>query len=253
MCRMVRLARQWWAAWDHDFTPHGVCDNETYSRLPRLPEHLFTGDLSWLTADTAGPDACYMEPAVVPKLAMRELEHRLAGSGLYLPSAFVSFMTSAALQQRVPSCTGNGWQMSDPAPSPFEEHGRLLRFMHDSQGCSYTYLYLAADGSCPVVGSSELFTPEPGEDSEEVSWGSPTEYLETTFWMAPDFEQFLFRYWVENVMWFHLVDQKRPASELPPLALEYYAQLQDPDRPPLDIWPAPLSWTRNNPDQPTLW
>jgi hypothetical protein len=250
---VLRLRRQWWAAWDYDFAPHGVCDDETYSRLPQLPEHLFNGDLGWLSSHAAGADAYYMEPCVVPRLAMREVEHRLAHSGLYLPSAFVSFMTNPALQQRIPSCNGSGWQMSEPAPSPFEEHGRLVRFGHDSQGCWYVYLYLAADGSCPVVGSSELFTPEGDEPLWELSRESPVEFLGTTFWVAPDFEQFLYRYWVDNVIWFHLVDQHRPAADLPPLALEYFTQLQNPERAPLDIWPAPLSWTRNDPSQLQLW
>ncbi|MBB3101443.1 hypothetical protein FHR83_009172 [Actinoplanes campanulatus] len=248
------MKRHWSAAWEYDFAAHGVCDDETYSRLPRLPEHLFTGDFGWLTADAAGADAaCYMQPGAVPRLAMREVEHRLAREGLYLPPSFVTFMTDTALQQRVPSRTDDVWRMSDPAPSPFEEDGRLLEFMHDSQGNWYTYLYLAADGSCPVLGSYGMATPERGEEPEELPRESPVEYLGITFWMAPDFEQFLYRYWVDSVIWLHLVHQKRPTSELPPRALEYLTLLQDPDRPPLDTWPAPMTWARNNPNQLRLW
>jgi len=247
---MLRLKRHWWAALEYEFAVDGVCDDQTYDCLPQLPAHLFTGDFAWLMAGAAGPGADYTEPGVVSRPAMYEVDHRLARSGLHLPASFVTFMTSAALQQRIPSCTNNGWRMSEPLPSPFEEHGRLLRFMHDSQGCSYHYLYLAADGTCPVLGSSELFLPQPGEDLRP---GSPVEYLETTFWMAPDFEQFLYRYWVDNVIWYHVVYQERPISELPPLALDYFTLLQDPDRPPLDIWPKPLSWTADNPDQLRLW
>ena len=250
---VVRFKRQWWAALDYEFTPGGFCDDETYDRLPPLPVHMFTGDFGWLTARAAGADAYYMEPGPVPKHALYLVDRRLARSGLAFPASFVTFMSSAELQRRVPSGTCNGWEMSGLAPSPVEEHGFLLRFMHDQQGCWFYYLYLAGDGSCPVLGSAELFTPEEEEDREEALAFSPTDFMESATWMAPDFEQFIYRYWVENVVWYHVVDQKRPVSDLPLLAQEYVKLLQTPDRPPLDAWPAPLHWSSDNPDQLKLW
>jgi hypothetical protein len=111
-----------------------------------------------LTAGAAGPDAYYMEACPARRRDLYPIDLRLARSGLALPPSFVTFMTSAELQRRVPSSTSNGWQMSGLAPSPAEEHGFLLEFMHDQQGCWFYYLYLAADGSCPVLGSIESFT-----------------------------------------------------------------------------------------------
>ncbi|MFC6567093.1 hypothetical protein [Actinoplanes utahensis] len=250
---MLRLQRYWSTVLEHDFTPHGICNDETYGRLPPLPEHLFTGDFGWLTAGAAGPDAHYMQPGAVPKLAMYELDHRLARDSLYLPASFVTFMTSATLQQRVPS-PFDDWRISGPAFSPVEEHGRLLRFMRDSHGADWTaYLYLAADGTCPVLGSPGLYTPELDEEPEERFSGTPAEFADAAYWLAPDFEHFLYRYWVENVIWSHVIDQGRPAAGLPPLAREYFTLLRDPDRSPLDVWPTPLSWLRKNHDQLELW
>ncbi|WP_133871919.1 hypothetical protein [Paractinoplanes brasiliensis] len=253
MCQVVRLQRHWSTVLEHGFTADGTCNDETYGRLPPLPEHLFTGDFDWLTAGAAGPDAPYMQPYAVPKPAMYELDDRLARYGLYLPASFVTFMTSTTLPQRIPS-PFDAWQMSGPALSPVEEHGRLLRFMSDAQGANWeSYLYLAADGTCPVLGSTGLPTPEIDEEPEGHPPCTPAEFAEDIYWLAPDFEQFLYRYWVENVIWSHLVDQERPAAELPPLARNYFALLQDVDRPPLDVWPAPLTWLMRNPDQLELW
>jgi hypothetical protein len=186
---VLRFRRYWWAALDHEFTPHGFCDDETYDRLPRLPEHLFTGDFGWLTVRAAGTAASYMEPNPVPAATMRFFNRRLSRSGVPLPASFVTFMSSAELQRRVPSSTGDDWELSNPAPSPVEQYGSLLQFMHNLD-CWYFYLYLAEDGSCPVLGSAELFTPE--TDDDEDRYFTPAEFMETAFWLAPDFEQFVY-------------------------------------------------------------
>ena len=247
---VLRFQRNWWAALDHEFTPHGFCDDDTYDRLPRPPEHLFTGEFGWLTARAAGPDAYYMGPNPVPAATMQFFNRRLSRSGVTLPASFVTFMSSAELQQRVPSSTCNGWELSNPAPSPVEQYGFLLRFMHDQQGCWYYYLYLAEDGSCPVLGSDELFTPE--ADDEDCHF-TPTKFMETAHWVAPDFEQFVYRYWVENVIWHHTIYKQRPAGGLPPLAQEYLTLLQSPGRPALGSRPATLSSWADHPGQLGLW
>ncbi|SNS95928.1 hypothetical protein [Actinoplanes regularis] len=248
---MLRFERYWWAALDHEFTASGFCDDESYDRLPPLPEHMFSGNFGWLVGGAAGADACYMEPGPISRPALYAVERRLARSGLALPTSFITFMTSAELQRSIPSCTSNGWRISPLTPSPVEEHGFLLRFMHDQQGCAFFYLYLAADGSCPVLGSIDLFTPEDEKDDNlELA---PQDFAASATWMAPDFEQFIYRYWVENVIWHHVVNQERPMADLPLPAQEYVQLLRTPDRPALDVWPTPLQWSSDNPDQLKLW
>ena len=121
----------------------------------------------------------------------------------------------------------------------------------DQQGCFFFYLYLAADGSCPVVGSVDLFTAE--EEEEEDLDLTAREFAASASWLAPDFEQFIYRYWVENVIWFHLINNERPVADLPLPAQEYVKLLQTPDRPVLDARPAPLRWSSDNPNQLDLW
>jgi hypothetical protein len=248
---VVRFKRNWWAALDYEFTPYGYCDDETYDRLPPLPEHLFTGDFAWLTAQAAGADAYYMEPGPMTRPALHLADRQLARAGLALPTSFVTFMSSAELRRRVPSGTRNGWELSNLAPSPAQDQGFLLRFMHDQQGCWFFYLYLAPDGSSPVLGSIDLFTPE--QDGDDDRTLTAAEFMKSATWMAPDFEQFLYRYWVDNVVWHHAVNQNRPVSDLPLLAQQYVKLLHTPDRPPLDVWPPPLQWSNDSPDQLKLW
>jgi hypothetical protein len=247
---MVRHKRHWWAALDHEFAPDGICDDETYDRLPPLPEQLFTGDLGWLTAEEAGLGTGYMEPDPAATRTLDVVHRQLVRSGLALPNSFVTFMSSQHLQRRVPSSTGNGWQLSPLIPSPAEKYGFLMRFMHDQQGCWYYYLYLAQDGSCPVLGSIELLTPE--DDGDTPHW-TVDEFLESVVWTAPSFEHFLYRYWVENVILVHTIAEKRPVDSLPAAAREYVKLLQTPDRPHLDVHPAPLTPWADHPNQLTLW
>lgn len=65
--------------------------------------------------------------------------------------------------------------------------------------------------------------------------------------------QVLYRYWVDNVVWHHVVNRNRPVSGLPVLAQRYVELLHTPDRPPLGIWPPPLQWSSDSPDQLELW
>jgi hypothetical protein len=200
--------------------------DDTFGRLPVLPEERFVGDFAWLVEGAAGPDASYMTPNPSPGPLRRDLG---------FPGPFATFMASRKLQGRVPSCTGNAWELGERVvASPVEEHGLLIEFMHDQQGCWFWYLYLGPDGSCPVLGSAEQF--DGGYD-----W-TPDEFVESVSWEAPHFEHFLYRYWIENVAWWG-----------GPAAHDYLAERNNPARVPLDVWPAPLRWSGDSPDQLTLW
>ena len=73
----------------------------------------------------------------------------------------------------------------------------MIRFLADSQGCVFWYLYLTSDGADHAVVSSPGFY---GADVEQ--WQEdPPDPSEIVF-CAESFEEFICRFWLENEIWF---------------------------------------------------
>jgi hypothetical protein len=116
----VRFSRSWEATGPGPYGLGEVYDDETYGKLPPLPERLFTGTFDWLTPEAAGPGPYYMAPNPVRVDGLDAFNRRLARHGLALPAAFALFMASSCLQspcRRARLASGRsrlGWW---PAPS----------------------------------------------------------------------------------------------------------------------------------------
>ena len=94
----------------------------------------------------------------------------------------------------------------------------MIRFLADSQGCIFWYLYIPS-GSVDhaVVSSPGFFGPEAGpEDNEGVA-----DALEFVF-AEESFEAFLCRFWIENELWFSEYEGV-PMSETGRRYLEAYS------------------------------
>ncbi|MEU7999343.1 hypothetical protein AB0B83_29045 [Micromonospora sp. NPDC049060] len=247
----MRFSRAWGATGQGPYGLGEVYNDETYGKLPPLPEQLLNGTFDWLIPEAAGRGSFYMAPGPVPLGGLDALNRRLAWHGLALPAAFERFMASSVLQASVPSCTACEWENSPRlVASPIEDHAFMLRFMKDQQGCGYWYLYLGSDGLSPVVGSASRYE---AADDEPVKI-APASFLADVRWMAPDFEHFVYRYWIENVAWFGLVSQKRDLRDLNPVVRQYVNHLQAPAGSPLDCWPTPFPAARGGDHgQDQLW
>ncbi|WP_435208536.1 hypothetical protein [Micromonospora sp. bgisy143] len=251
----MRFMRGWWGC---DLGSHrqvAELDDDTYGSLPLLPAHIFDGRFGWLTPQAAGADAQYMEANPVPTAGLARIDRRLARDGLALPSSFVTFMGSETLQRAVPH-VATCWEMSPtPVPSPVEKHAYLVRFMHDVQSCAYWYLYLGSDGSSPVVASINLYEPTESEEDEDMS---TADFLDQTVWLAPDFEHFVYRYWIESVACCQADQSGVRWDDLRPEVREYLDHYRHTVRAQLDVWPSafPAAALRNAdamPGQAALW
>ncbi|WP_433536680.1 hypothetical protein ACQPZK_02200 [Micromonospora sp. CA-249363] len=200
---MVRFSRSWEATGQGPYGLGEVYDDEAYGKLPPLPERLFTGTFDWLTPEAAGPGPYYMAPNPVRVDGPDAFNRRLARHGLALPAAFALFMASSCLQKSVPSSTAGEWEISPRlVASPIGDHAFFVRFMKDQQGCGYWYLYLGLDGSSPVVASASSYEPADDDEAPRIASAS---FLADVQRLAPSFEHFVYRYWIENVAWFDLV------------------------------------------------
>jgi hypothetical protein len=126
--------------------------------------------------------------------------HRL---GLSLPPSFLRLMGSPELQDRIPSCTACYFSLSnDIIPCPGSEQGYIVRFLNDQQEVLLWYLYLTPAGEQRVLVTPFLL--------EEVAQDGPMNdatrqaVIDNTFECAPTSAEFIYRFWLENVIWFKL-------------------------------------------------
>jgi hypothetical protein len=213
----------------------------TYERypngaLPPIPEEQFTGQLQWLVPLDSEIDK-EMQPyrptpeeqeELMPQW-MDDLKSVIASAqhlGLKLPEAFIKLMSSPELQNRIPSCTACYFSLSQLAFCPGDkEEGYVLRFLHDQQDCIIWHLYLSTRGDECVLASStylDLIYTNP----EEVGSITEEEAVARTWVCAPSFEAFLYRFWLENVIWYNLY-RKKPLSEEQKRYLAYYGEKEE--------------------------
>jgi len=181
-----------------------------YESLPPLPVEQFAGEFTWLgvmsekieaeTRPHRPPPAYYNK--IINRLA--SLQEQARTLNLPLPEPFVRFMSRPDWQNMIPSCTACYFDLPEKiVPSPAGEGGYLIRFLNDQQGVLYWYLYLRPEGnSCVLVSPAWMDDPE-FATLEQRLIDMAAEY---TFFTSPTFEQFLYRFWLENNLWFALED-----------------------------------------------
>lgn len=101
--------------------------------------------------------------------------------------------------------------------------GHLVHFLSDSQSCSHWYLNILPGGVSAVLTSPDLY----GLKIENSDWiETPSCRLERIdlsglefAYCAPSFSEFLYRFWIENEIWFALADKRK--RRLNTLELDY--------------------------------
>jgi hypothetical protein len=128
---------------------------------------------------------------------LRSVLAEAARAGLRLPRAFARLMESHALQDRFPSVTACYFDLPRSiVRAPLTAGGQVVRFLNDQEGCLFWYLWLKTDGSDAVLCTDALLDDEA---PDEVA-GDSGEIIEC----AASFEAFLYRYWLEQGLWFAL-------------------------------------------------
>jgi hypothetical protein len=137
--------------------------------------------------------------------ALRSLKDEITRVGLTLPDSFTQFLSEPGLAERVRSNTSCYLDVSvGLAASPLGG-GYLLRFLADSQGCLFWYLYLATNGDHAVLSSGDYYgspSEEEGFYSYELAEGPLVRNSEDISFAEESFEAFMWRFWIENEIWF---------------------------------------------------
>jgi hypothetical protein len=187
-----------------------------FSALPPVP-FAMRGELDWLVvAPVHHPNVGVVKPAENVR-AMEELQQAADWLWPHMPAAFVKFFKNPSLWQHIRS---NTHCFLDLCPAPVRSPiggGYLIRFLADSQACLYWYLYLAHDGLDHAVVATPGFygtEEEPWRDEKE---GNPADIV----FCAESFEVFLWRFWLENQIWFAAYE-KTPQSDAGIAYIEQY-------------------------------
>jgi hypothetical protein len=129
--------------------------------------------------------------------ALAKLVKAAGKAGVRLPAAFLTFMGDVSLQNEVPSCTACEWDLSAaPVPCKVVPGAFTVRFLRDQQDCLFWYLHVLPDGDAHV-----LCSPIPFDDPAVVEKITPEVVIANTWYCAPHFEHFVYRFWIENVLW----------------------------------------------------
>jgi hypothetical protein len=146
-----------------------------YSSVPILDESRFTGAFDWVHAKGT------LDPAKTALMA--DLDRQLTTAGLALPRDFVRYHAYTDLSRTLEAVSGTGCYSTvspQPIPSPVEPGAFLVRFLNDQQDCVIWYLYLRP-GTLPLYLDAREYP-----DFAKICWCAPT------------FEQFAYRFWIEN-------------------------------------------------------
>jgi len=242
-----------------DLPGYRACDDTycffPYADLPPVGEPSET--LDWLGPLDEATDRQMQIHRDRPTKAgqLQEIEAAAGRLGLSLPASFRRLMASPPLQDRIPSCTANYFELAKAiAPYPGSADGFIIRFLNEQQNILTWYLYLTRAGASGVIVTPywlEELAGVQGEDAPgttmTATWGEGPNavtreysagplYTEAadpqaiqrvvtgTYVCGPSFVSFLYRYWLENVLWFKLQDAS--AAQLTEEERRYLAYYQ---------------------------
>jgi len=200
-----------------------------YADLPPLTDAQFSTDFQWLTP----LDLDLYEDMQKYRLTTQErlgsdargqvIAEQATQLGLTLPRGFLRFMTSAKLLDRVPSCTACTFSLPDTiVPYPGRENGYVLSFLWDQQACGIWHLYLTADGQHKVLEAPYDFVELTTEPTQQPA--TPLQdILRRVRLCGPSFDEFVYRFWLENTIWFAL-NRGTPLTEAQQQYLAHYAK-----------------------------
>lgn len=230
MRALTNLPRQWSMS---ELPGYRDAPNQsTYARfdgvLPQVPSDL--DNLDWLRTEpdaeewAIGPDNDQTETP----LTSAELTRLLPG--MRLPQALSVLAAEPELQAKLRSSTACYLDLGDAVvPVVGDEPGRLLHILSDQQWCLHWLLFLGDAGSQAVLETELPYGYELSIDEREqfgdlpaLEVFDPADQHATV--CAESFAEFLYRFWIENEIWFALMgpdDEPKEFDELPETQRRY--------------------------------
>jgi hypothetical protein len=182
----------------------------TYAGFPLgwLPpiERELDDELRWLLREPP------VDESLEGNATRADLDALLARKAVALPPSFSAFIDSADARKRLRSGTDCYLRLPDSIVR-FGE-GWLINFLADSQACAFWLLYTGSDGEAVVVTE---YPPgfEFSEEDARSQQRDPGSLADDASVCAASFSEFLYRFWIENEIFFRLSvpEARAPLSE----------------------------------------
>jgi len=215
------IARHWITAGSNElWGTQGTYSRVEYSRLPVLPP--IRSPFDWLSELPTRSYSCTLDSDDNAIATFAGIEAEIQSLGFCIPEDFRIFVTRPDIQAQVPSCTACYLELSDTVtPLPGWPGSYVLRFMNDSQSCVLWYLLFQPQTPVRVLASSCFLERDIFDAMEyESEMDEPLRYediLRECFICAGSFGEFIFRFCIENTIWF----ATHPKVSLAPCELAY--------------------------------
>jgi hypothetical protein len=196
----------------------GTYGRYDFSKLPPVPFEM-RGDFAWFAALPVHDEHTIgSRKAAENTESLRALCAYSDRIGPKLPQVFVKFMETPVFHQQIRSNTDCFLDLcAAPIRSPVGG-GYLIRFLADSQGCIFWYLYVTPDGSDHSVVASPGYY---GTEAEQ--WQDEEPDPADIVFCAESFEVFMCRFWLENEIWFAEWEK----TPIPDVGLAYIEQYRN--------------------------
>lgn len=194
-----------------------------FTDLPPIEQEL-DGGLEWLRAQEPVDDSLGESRAGDPKPARQatseELGALLAARPVPLPASFETFIRSQECRSRIRSATACYLDLGDFA-IPSRDGGLLIHFLSDQQWALHWLLYAGPGSSEAVVVTDVPFGFNPDDESPREFASDFDPASANAAVCAETFSEFLYRFWIENEIWFRLTAADGDVSALTPEQARY--------------------------------
>ena len=192
----------------------------SYEDLPPIHEKLDSG-FQWLKSQPAKvrslTEGRYSDGG---KPDLNKLSTIVAPLGMDVPKPFTAFIQSTELHERIRSCTDCYLDVADHAvKTKGITDGYLIHFLSDSQWCGHWYIHIDYSGKEFVIAALNAYGFESGdsEAKDEIDLAK-----EDAWFCAPTFLEFIYRFWLENEIWYALAWDKRPLTTIEQAYVNHY-------------------------------
>jgi hypothetical protein len=203
-----------------------------YDALPPIERQLDDG-LSWLLSERpvdnslAGGHVYDGEP-VRPAIG-QELDALVGDLRIRLPAAFEKFVRQPEPRTRIRSCTACYLDLGS-FPVAVETGGWLIHFLSDQQWVRHWLLFVDESGEEAVVSTYPPYGFDLGPPVDEPEWAADFDPARSNEFgqgadesvvCAASFSEFLYRFWIENEIWYGLSGRDHAAPQLTPEQRHY--------------------------------
>lgn len=184
---------------------YGTYSGFAFDDLPAI-ERPLDSELRWLLQEPiVRASLAEVDDAATRPATQEQFELLSTGQPIELSRSFMTFVASDEPRARIRSNTDCYLDLADFVV-PVSGGGSLIHFLSDSQWVLHWLLYSGPEGSEAVVVTETPLGFELGDDEADETARMFVPDASDAAVCADSFSEFLYRFWIENEIWFNLAD-----------------------------------------------